>query len=64
VTRRTEQDATQFGFRWGQMDVLRLGEFPSGHKVIGVETDFGDLQIYVSKTGRRIRVFRDGKELR
>lgn len=63
MTKRTEQDSYQFGFRWGQVDVVRMSEFPSGHKVIRVVTDFDDLQIYVSKTGRSVRVFRAGKEL-
>ena len=47
-----------FGFRWGQLDVTRIGDF-RGQKCIEVATDFGNVTIYVSPTGRSIRVFRD-----
>ena len=63
-TRRNKVDAERFGFRWGQLDVVRLADLPQGGRAIEVSTDYGRIEIYVSKTGRRIRVFGAGKELK
>lgn len=58
----------QFGFEWGPINVTRAAHWsPSKGReafVIRVETSAGPLDIYASKTGRSLRVFRDGKELR
>lgn len=66
---------TQYGFKWGPVAVERLAEFPrSGGqcKVMGLYRVKGPtradmeqvLEIYVSPTGRSVRVFRNGKELK
>ena len=60
---RTAADAVQYGFRWGPLDVARLAEFQGSH-CIEVSSDFGSVEVYVSKAGRSIRVFRNGKELK
>lgn len=63
MARATLGNANMFGFRWDQVDVIRKGELPEGRKVLSIETEFDDLEIYISKTGRSIRVFREGEEL-
>ena len=60
---RTAEDATQFGFRWGPLDATRMTEYKGSHW-LEVSTDFGAVEIYVSKTGRSIRVFKGGQELK
>ena len=53
----------QFGFQWGPVRVTRLFSMvrkDREHWAVSVN----DLDIYVSKTGRSVRVFRDGKELK
>lgn len=52
----TDDEAGQYGFRWGQVDVTRLAELPDGSKVISVKTDTKALEIYVTPGGRRIDV--------
>lgn len=59
---RDASDAYRYGFRWDNVDVVRMSEY-RGYKCIGVETDFGSVQIYVSPTGQGIRVFEGGREL-
>ncbi len=62
----TEADA-RFGFRWGPMRVRRLATFPRPNgecHALGVDAGKVNLTIYVSPTGRSVRVYRDGKELR
>lgn len=59
---------TQHGFTWGPMLVERWASFPRSSRgktrVIGIRTPGGHvLNVYVSPTGRSVRVFRDGKEL-
>jgi hypothetical protein len=64
--KRTDPEGNEvwkYGFRWGQLDVVRHMEY-RGVKNLGVETDHTSVEIYVSKGGRSIRVFRDGKELK
>lgn len=51
---------TQFGFNWGPVRVTRLATLPRGAHIV----DVNGVEIYVSKTGRSVRVFRDGKELK
>lgn len=55
-------EVAQFGFRWGQVDVIRAYDI-NGAKGIFVSTDSRRLEVYVSKGGRSLRVFRDGIEL-
>jgi hypothetical protein len=52
------------GFAWGPVLVERVAEI-RGTGVIRLTTETGaQLQIYVSRTGKSIRAFKDGKELR
>ncbi|NKS12559.1 hypothetical protein GS580_16605 [Rhodococcus hoagii] len=62
----SEDITTQYGFRWGSAEVARVmkhqgthvGEVgPAGRPQDGVE-------VYVSPTGRSIRVFKNGLELK
>lgn len=62
---------TDFGFRWGggdgaDVEVTRLAHMPRGNgvcRVVGLKAGGHDVQMYVSPTGRSVRLFRDGKEL-
>lgn len=59
---------TQYGFKWGPVEVARLAQFRTGEKsetrCIRIKTDAGkEIEVYVSRTGRSLRVFSDGKEL-
>jgi len=48
--------ATEFGFDWGAAEVARLfSDDRKGWVTIGVKTPKGEIQVYVSKTGK-IRV--------
>lgn len=52
------------GFAWGPMEVKRSYVF-RGSGVLLVTTDTGEqVEIQVSRTGKSLRVFRDGKEMR
>lgn len=53
-----------FGFDWGPVTVTRIAHFAprKGRECYVLEVN--NLNIYVSKTGRSVRVFRDGKELK
>ena len=59
-----------FGFTWEQMAVERLASIkrhdkdPFSDKVIRVNTDYHQLEIYVSPTGRSVRVWKDHKEIK
>lgn len=55
---------TEFGFTWGPAEVTRCCELPGDRRVIQVRTDHKTLDIYVSATGRSVRVFSNGRELR
>lgn len=61
-------NTTQYGFQWGPLEVTRIAHFEprKGREcyVLAVETEHGALNVYVSKTGRSMRVFREGKELK
>ena len=64
----TGHDDVRYGFRWGPIKVIRYAAFqrPKGElcRVIGIESDAAPtLHIYVSPTGRSVRVYRNGKEL-
>lgn len=62
-----EGDWTPHGFTWGPMTVDRLAAVDrSGgrYRVLRVSTGFQALDIYVSPTGRSVRVFRNNQELK
>ncbi len=50
-----------WGFEWEQVKVERWIDLGDGRKVLRVATDHDQLDIYVSRTGRSVRVFRPGK---
>jgi hypothetical protein len=53
---------TEFGFQWGNTEVVRYAVMPNGTRVVGIEVnDKRVLDIYVSPSGRSVRVFRRGK---
>jgi hypothetical protein len=57
---------TEFGFTWGPMDVERAYwvDRPNGrYRVLVLQTPTRRVRIYVSPTGRSVRVFRDHREL-
>jgi hypothetical protein len=59
---------TPYGFTWGPIEVQRITTF-NGRRILGLYIDSDKprrarLQIYVSPTGRSVRVWRDGKELK
>lgn len=66
-------EMTEFGMRWGPLEVERMTVIDKGPKnggytrvirVTGGERHHDkDLEIHVSSTGRSLRVFRGGKEL-
>lgn len=58
----TDDGYTPYGFRWGPADISRCCELPGERRVIQVKTPHRTLDIYVSATGRSVRVFSDGKE--
>lgn len=59
-----ECSLTPDGFRFGPITVRRCYHI-EGRVVIEVIPDVGErLTIYASPTGRSLRVFRDGRELR
>lgn len=67
--REHASDEDRYGFRWGPLVVQRSAEINrqdnGPHRVLRLITDEGaGLDVYVSPTGRSVRVFRDGKELR
>lgn len=56
-----------YGFHWGPMNVTRLLVGRRGERInylLGVTTDHHEVQVSVSKTGRSVRVWIDGKEVR
>jgi hypothetical protein len=54
-------ELTQYGFEWGPMTVTRYAQMPNGSRVVGIEVDGKRvLEVYVSATGRSVRVFRKG----
>ncbi len=49
-----------YGFAWGPLNVVRYAEI-DGRVVLGLETDTGRrFEVYVSPTGRSLRVFEKG----
>ena len=64
----SDLEGVQYGFKWGPLEVLRTMEFKGTHVVeiapVNESTRKNAVTVYVSKTGRSVRVFRDGKELK
>ena len=58
-------EANRYGFKWGPMSVVRAATF-ARHRVVHITTDGNDdvLEVYVSNTGRSVRVFKNGTELK
>lgn len=56
-------ELTQFGFTWGGATVTRCADF-DGTVVIEVAGSGKKVTVYVSPTGRSVRVFKDGQELK
>lgn len=56
--------SNSYGFKWGPVEVTRIAHFEprKGRECYALEVN--GVNIYVSKTGRSVRVFRDGKELK
>ena len=51
-----------YGFKWGPMSVIRVAEH-RGYLALDIKTDAGkSITIYVSPTGRSLRVFGTGGE--
>jgi hypothetical protein len=61
-------DGTSQGFTWGPMEVVPAAGFHRRdgiYRVVTITTTAGrQLDIYVSPTGRSVRVFRKGKEMK
>lgn len=51
---------TEFGSNWGPASVTRCAVLPENRRVIQIKTDHVELDIYVSATGRSVRVFKRG----
>lgn len=68
MSRPETPDEARFGFRWGPLVVQRAASMvrATGEcRVLRLIPDHGPrLDVYVSPTGRSVRVFRDGQELR
>jgi hypothetical protein len=52
-----------YGWTWGNLEVIRMGDL-NGTKCLQVQQGKRELQIYVSPTGRSIRVFLGDRELK
>jgi hypothetical protein len=56
---------TPCGFRFGAAEISRTADLPQGGVIIQVIPDHGKpLDVYISRTGRSVRVFRGGAELK
>ena len=57
----------RYGFQWGPMLVERWAHFrhhtDSESYVLGVTAGKNKVEVYVSRTGRSVRVWKNGKEL-
>lgn len=58
----------EYGFRWGPMVVSRLAHFQVRANqevyVLGIRAGGSSVEVYVSRTGRSVRVFKNGRELK
>ena len=55
---------TTYGFDWGPVMVERIGHFKPREGRESFILRVNDLEVYVSGTGRSVRVFRKGRELK
>jgi hypothetical protein len=53
---------TPFGFVWGPAEITRCALLPKDSRVLQIKTPYRSLDVYVSATGRSVRVFSDGEE--
>ena len=54
---------TKYGFRYGSAEVARIcSDEKKGWVIVEVSSPKGDVQVYVTKTGK-IRVFKGTKEM-
>lgn len=53
---------TDYGFVWGPVEVIRAMSLPIDRRVLTIETKYKKLNIYISATGRSVRVFSEGQE--
>lgn len=58
----TPENAAQFGFRWGPLDVVRNMEYRGRHS-LSVLTDTHEVEVGVSAKGHSVRVWLDGVEM-
>ena len=54
---------TDYGFEWGPLEVKRACVIRGSH-ILRIITEHHDLEIAVSPTGRSIRIYQDGQEMR
>ena len=54
----------KYGFEWGAAKVTRLAHIDGRYHVMAVDTPHRHVQIGVSPTGRAVRVWIDGKEVK
>lgn len=65
MTDEEKAQALLYGFRFGPVLVWRYAGLPEDRRVVRIAADEGDpIDIYISPTGRSLRVFRGGKELK
>lgn len=62
VPRFQPDPATPYGFAWGPIEVTRCCMLPVDRRIVQVKSAYRTLDVYVSATGRSIRVFSAGKE--
>jgi hypothetical protein len=60
----TGDAVTDYGFAWGPVEVTRAALLPEDRRIITIKTPYVDLDVYVSATGRSVRIFRGGTELK
>ncbi len=53
---------TPHGFMWCDVEVMRVAEIDGRHVIAIIGGH--EVNVYVSPTGRSMRVFRDGRELK
>lgn len=70
MSEKSTAETTQFGFVWGPIEVVRMFEDKRG-RMLGLRAPPSNyvngkwkLEIWISPTGKSIRVFRRGKELK
>ncbi len=64
IERLTAEACMRFGFRWGPVDVARICDDHRG-RMFDIVTDHRRLTVWVSRGGRRVRVYDEtGAELK